>query len=94
MDGEVWTQEDWEIIYSHAVFCARVSVFGLLQEEAPRWCGNHLSLQFYFSLSMNWVMASYCDRFFIIPPVRGAHVVKLVFSQILQFNGNIILKKL
>ncbi|XP_075505991.1 protein ENHANCED DISEASE RESISTANCE 2-like isoform X2 [Primulina tabacum] len=36
MDGEVWTEEDREIIYSHAIFCARVSSVGLLQEEAPR----------------------------------------------------------
>lgn len=33
MDGEVWKEEDREVIYSYEIFRAGVSPSGLLQEE-------------------------------------------------------------
>lgn len=40
MDGEVWEEEDWEVVHPHAIFRAGVAVVSLLQEEARRQCGN------------------------------------------------------
>ena len=52
VDGEVWKEEDREIVYSHEVFRFGASSLGLLQEEASGLSGlNPLSFFKVFSFS-------------------------------------------
>ncbi|KAI7742580.1 hypothetical protein M8C21_011614, partial [Ambrosia artemisiifolia] len=38
MDGAVWEEEDWEIFHAYEIFCSRVEIACLLQEEASGQC--------------------------------------------------------